>query len=815
MMKIYHYPKTLLTILLGVFLVLAYFVKDFKVDASADTLLTKNNKDYIRTQIAGIRYNPEEFILIALKPHEGDIFSKSNLSVLSDIARDLEAIEEVTQVNSIVNMPIFAIDSGILDVVDPTNLTWEEKQYSREDMHRVLAGHPLYEDTLYNREQTALGLQVIFKEHKALTSLNKKIVNIKQNLLDRELKEEEKRTLEQLEKRQDILSEELDKQRYQDIDAIREALKPYEKNAEVFLGGNTLLAKQLIDIIKADLVLFGLTIIGIVEILLWYLFVSWRWVLLPLLTCAYSIVCTLGLLGMLGLKVTVISANVIALQIILTLAIVIHLIIQYRELVKQGDDTHVSLTREMVKLKLKPCLYAGITTSVGFASLIFSGIQPIISFGWMMVLALSVTLVAGLMFFPALVLTLCRSVDRSERSHPLIGRFLNFSQAAVLKRGGLILGLSAGLFILGVTGCFFLTAENSFLNYFKGSTDVKKELSFIDQNFGGSTPLDIIYTLPEREKAIDLEIAAEDMQMVEALQYALDQNEAIGDTMSIADFARVAKAVRGKPLTEFEVSVVYKILGDDIKEKLFGPYYDAENNELRISMRIKDTTEGLNREELKKQIEQEIVNAGIPRDKFTLTNLFVLYQDVLQRLVNSQFVTFAIVYVLMFGIMLLVFRSIKIALISMVPNMVTVALVMGGMGWMHIPLDIMTMTIAAVAMGISVDDTIHYIHRFQQESKAKTPVAEEKSTTDSVGMEDGAGDPVALTHRSIGYALVYTTLIIVIGFGSLCFSKFVPSLIFGVLTGATMIVALLADLFLLPVLLHKFSGKRQPLQNAV
>lgn len=793
-MVIFKRPVLLLLILVGIGVTLGIFIKDFKIEASAETLLTQGNKDYIKTQVVGQRFGSDDFILVALKAQQQPIFSEKNLVTLMEIGEKLKTLDEVENITHIANVPIFAINENIFDALDPEGLAWQAKRYSPDEMRTALTSHPIYEGTLYNEKQDSLGLQLVFKNNPKMQALTKEIVELKQHLLERDLSEKEQRELESLTQEKSALSEELSEKRNETIDQVRSIVAEYNDGYEVFLGGNSLLAKQLIDIIRADLVVFGLVIIGIVAVLLLILLRSFAWVLLPLLTCGFSVVVTLGLLGLLGLKVTVISTNVIALQIILTLAVVIHLIFQYREAEDKAGAAqpsngkphaeHASFVKNMVSEKFKPCVYASVTTAIGFASLVFSGIQPIVSFGWMMVLSLVVTMFSGLLFFPALLLSVIRKPIPTRPFPALLNASVEGSLVCVKKGKRWITLVSAGFMALGVAGCFFLSAETSFLNYFKKSTDVNRELSYIDKNFGGSTPLDVVYDIPRREEPEDLQISAEDIQVIEEIQHNLKQNEAIGDVMSVADFARVARVVRGKPLTEFEVSVIYKMLGDDMKERLFGPYYDEQAQQLRMTLRVKDTTEDLDRKALKAFIEKSIEDAGVEKDSYQLTNLFVLYQDILQRLMQSQFISLAIVYACMLVTMLVIFRSLKIAIISMVPNMLTVAIVMGVMGWAHIPLDIMTITIAAVAMGISVDDTIHYIHRYNEKKR------------ESKALE--------LTHRSVGYALICTTTVIVIGFGALMFSSFVPSMVFGLLTAGSMVVAVAADMLLLPVLLEKY-----------
>jgi hypothetical protein len=764
----------------------AWQARKFEIDASADTLLEKDNAPYIRMQLAAQRFGSAEFILVAFKPQSGDIFSTDTLKTLQQLSDEIEAMERVTSVRGLPNVPLFADLDSISGDIDPNQLTWQSQRYDRNTLARTLTNHPLYDGLLLNHDQTAVALQVNFASNPELEQLQADIVALQQHLLTRSLSDAEQSHLEDLQAQQDIIVDELDQQRIEEIEHLRALIAQYQDRGQFFLGGGNLLAKQLIDIIRQDLVVFGIAIAAIVMLLLYWIFRRVVWVFLPMLCCTTSVLITLGLLGALGIQITVISANVVALQIILTLALIVHLIVQYRELSRSAStQNHQTLILETMQEKVKPCFYAGLTTSVGFGALIFSGIQPVVSFGWMMIAAMAVTLVISLLFFPALLLVFVKDTDEA-RDPDFIAIALQKCVSLVERRGKWI-GFACGLvFILGVLGCFRLTAENSFLNYFSDSTDVYRELSFIDKEFGGSTPFDLIYTIPEHQRNPDLVITAEAVATVAAIQQRLQDKPAVGNITSIADFTRIAATVRDKPLTEYELTVFYQSLDKELREDLFGAYFSESDHQVRISTRIQDTTEGFNRAQFMRSLHKDMADLGVKTQHYQLSNLFVVYQDILSRLVNSQFITLGIVYLVMGLILLIIFRSVLVAAICLVPNITTTALILGTMGLLNIPMDLMTITIAAVAMGISVDDTIHYVHRFLKEQRINPE------------------NPVKQSHLSVGYAMVYTTVIVVVGFSALIFSDFIPSILFGFLTGLAMIVALLTDMTILPVLLKRY-----------
>lgn len=766
----------------------AWQTQYFRVDASADTLLMKGNKLYIAAQEANQTFSTSEFILVAFKPNNSSIFSNETLTTIANISQELKRLDRIESVRSLVNVPIFTELDSISSDINPNNLTWEANSYSPEMLDRSLSSHPLYEGLLFNSDKTALSIQINFNQNKAIQELNRRTLELQKIQLTSDLSEDDKKLLENLKRKKDKINQSLEQKRSTEIRQIREIVDRYEEHGKFYLGGGSLLTHQLINIIKNDLLLFGSLISAVICTLLYIVFHQLRWVMLPALCCAVSVITTLGLLGLFELKVTVISTNVIALQIILTLAIVVHLITQYNEFENDGiNRTREELVNLTVRSKIKPCFYAGITTSVGFASLVFSGVAPVISFGWMMVIAMLVTLGTSLLLFPAIILVATRSTVKT--SPPKVIRQIMLGLFYVCQYPKTTMIISVLLVIVGIIGCLKLTVENSFLNYFHKSTEVYRELSYIDKEFGGSTPFDVIYTVPHSQADPNLIVSADTVKKVKLIHDFISEQRAIGNVTSIADFAIIAKVTAGKPITEYEITSLYRTLDKGLQEDLFGPYYSATTKQARISSRVQDTTKDLNRAELVSNIKTGINELGIEDSSFELTNLFILYQDILSRLVDSQIKTLAIVYAAMGLILLAIFGSFRVAIICLVPNLVTTAMIMGVMGWAKIPLDLMTITIAAVAMGISVDDTIHYTHRFQQE------------------MGKGSTDPIKSTHLSVGYALLYTTLIIAIGFSSLVLSDFVPSMIFGVLTSGAMIIALLADATVLPILL-KWNSKK-------
>ena len=781
-----EWPKTVLGLFMVITVGLGSQAPNFDIDASPDTLLTRDNALYTQTQLVNERFAPQEFLLVTYEPKEQALFSAETFANIAKLSEDLMSLERVDSVRSILNVPIFPEGTSMLRPdLDLSSLSIEANDYSMEVLRDQFTDHPIYTNLLVNEAMTATALQVLFRNNEELETLEAQINDLNAQYQTQEgLTAEQERELDTLVTQADPLRQDLNRTRGEEIDQIRGFITQYEDDATIHMGGVHVLANQLIEIISNDLVVFGMAIAIGICLLLLVLFRALRWVCIPILCCLSSILSTMGLFALLGIKATVISSNFIALQLILTLAIVIHLIVQFRESSNaQPDTSQRDLIKETLREKIGPCFFAGLTTSVGFGSLVFSGIAPVIAFGWMMIIAMGFSIAVSLTLFPVILELLPKHKQRKELAvfPALVGGFARAS----LNKSALIGIVSVGIMAASIVGILRLDVENSFINYFKDSTQIHQELAYIDQEFGGSTPLDLIYTTQDSSDNPDIVMTAHTVQMLQLIQHRMKEHEAVGRVLSAVNLTDLARELNGAPLTEYELTTAYWLMDESFREDLLGAFYDPESGQARINIWIQDLTTDLNRAQLLADIRAQMSEMGVPESDYQLTNMFVLYQDILQRLFSSQILTLGLVYAALFIVFLLIFRSPRLALIALVPNLLPTLAVLGIMGWLNIPLDLMTITIAAIAMGIAVDDTIHYMHRFQLERA-----------------EHGYEEAVERTHSSVGLAILYTSLLIIAGFSMLAFSDFVPSILFGLLTSMAMALALLVDLCLLPILLR-------------
>lgn len=786
---LFRFPLAIIFLIAALTAVLGWHSRQFEINASAETLISDDNRDYLESSKATQRFAPEEFLLVVYQPQNHKLFSDQSFRDIRELTRELQALDRVETVRSILNVPLLSEMDGLSSDIDTRNYTQEKLNLSAEKLAGIFQDHPIYEGLIVDRKQSASGIQLLYRQDPKLASLESRITTLKLKALDEQLSTAETVELSNLEQQAEPLRAELRQQRHREVEQVLDIVEPYRAQAHIYLGGIQVLGYELISIIKSDLSLFGSIIALVICAVLALLFRSLRWVFVPVACCASSVTMTIGLFGLLGLKATVISSSFVALQLILTLAIVIHLIVQYRESLRNMPDaSQREVVLDSMRRKLAPCLFAAATTSIGFGSLLLSGIQPVISFGWMMVVAMFVSTVCSLLLVPAFNLMLPRQ-DVPQRNS-LFRRLISACHclASHYRRavytGSTVLAVAVG------AGVAFLSVENSFINYFEQDTRIHKELKFVDQNFGGSTPLDIIYSIPSEERAEVPTLSAATVQRLQRIQHALEQHDAVGTTLSVVNFTELAKQInQGKPLTEYELTAVYWSLDKSVRRDLLGAFFAPDAQELRISTRIKDSTQNLDRKQLLSDLRADLEAQGIPESAVSLTNLFVLYQGLLEQLFSSQILTLGAVFAALGLAFALIFRSLRLALIALIPNLFTALFILGSMGWLNVPLDFMTITIAAIAVGIAVDDTIHYIHRYREEQAR------------------GSADISKRTHHAVGYALLYTTLIVTCGFSLLAFSDFTPSIMFGTFTALAMAIAMLTDLILLPALLDQFAEK--------
>jgi len=814
---ILEHARVVFVIILATIGFLGYPATKLEIDASTETLIMENDEDLRITREISSRYRSPEFLVVTYTPKDGDLLSDKTLEGIRRLRADLLKLERIESVTSILDVPLLQSPPKPIKEMIKNVSTLESPGIDMALAKKELLNSPIYRDNLVSPDfKTTALLANLHDDHLSQGFIDRRRT-LRQKEMDGTITPEEKRNLG---KTIADFKTHRDKMRgveHENITRVRAIMGKYRDEADIFLGGVSMISDDLVTFIKDDLKFFGLGVLLFLVVILWVIFRQLRWLILPVLTCLFSVVATCGILGMFGWEVTVISSNFISIQLIITMAITIHLIVRYRELAlaNPGADQR-QLVLDTLLSMAKPCLYAILTTMAGFSSLIFCEMLPVINFGWMMTAGIGLSLVLTFLIFPTVMMMMkkVRPNISFESRFALTKGMANLTE----NHGVKILWLSALVTVLSVIGASRLMVENSFIDYFKESTEIYQGMKVIDQRLGGTTPLDVVLSFDEDEEDVppnapsalsdqeedeefdafenefDAEkdnaqywFTAEKMARVEKIHDYLDKIPETGKVMSLGNMLKVGRSLNdGKPLDNFLLALVYNELPDKIKDIILSPYVSIEDNQVRFSIRVRDSEPDLRRNELLKKIRHDLrEDLQLNQDRFQLTNLLVLYNNMLQSLFGSQILTLGAVMAALMVMFMILFRSVKIALIAIFPNLLSVGAVLGFMGWARIPLDMMTITIAAISVGISVDDTIHYIHRFKKEFARD-------------------GNYLASMHRchgSIGYAMYYTSVTIIIGFSILILSNFIPSIYFGLLTGLAMAIALVAALTLLPQLI--------------
>jgi predicted RND superfamily exporter protein len=809
------YPiSVLFSLFIGV-CILGFYATKLEIDASAETLLLDDDKDLQFSRDINKRYYNPNFLVVTYAPKD-ELLSEKSLDNLKKLSADLLENENIESITSILNVPL--VQSPIKPISDLINgvETLETKEYDKELVRNEFLTSYLYSNNLVSPDFKTTALMLNLKhDEKYFKLLEKRNILLakkrKDTITSVELLQLENTILE-FKKYRDVLRA----QESKEIDDIRTIIKKYDKDASIFLGGINMIANDIVGFVRSDLLIYGSSLVFLLVFILWIIFRHPRWIILPIAICILSVISTAGVLGLFNWEVTVISSNFIALQLIITISIVLHLIVRYRELnVKYKHASQYKLVINTILSKLSPSFFAIITTMTGFASLVLSSIQPVKNLGLMMSAGIAISLLISFIVFP-IILIMVNKKDEYEKKRKSRFSLINITSRTVEKNPKLIFLGTIFIVLFSLTGASKLIVENSFINYFKQDTDIYKGMAVIDENLGGTTPLDVIIKFNEKDEIISTEVAIEvqseeddefddefeeseqndaywftqsKMETITKVHDYLDALNEVGKVQSLATILKVGKILNeNKDLDGITLALLYEKLPERYKNLILRPYINIENNEARVTMRIIDSNPLLRRNDLINKINTDLRKIITNKDTtFRLSNLMVLYNNMLQSLFDSQISTLGVVLLILFIMFLILFRSLKIAFIALIANIIPISAIFGIMGWLGIPLDIMTITIAAISIGIGVDDTIHYIHRFKEEFK----------------VDKNYLNAMKRSHQSIGYAMYYTSLVVIVGFSILVLSNLIPTIYFGLLTVVVMVTILASALLLLPLLLIK------------
>ena len=803
------------------FLLVAFFgihSQNFKLDASAESLVLENDQDLKYYRDSRDVYGSDDFLIVTYTP-PGDVFSPESLAGLKALRDDLAKMKKVKTILSILNAPLVNSPAVTLaELTDESGIrTLETPGMDIELARKEFLESPIYQNNLVSLDGKTTAIQVIFQEDKVYKALLQKRNRLREKSEVSELTAEEAGQLEsviqEFKARHALFVESGRK----DIQVIREILDRHRHSAEIFLGGVRMITSDMIGFIEHDIMVFGVGVLAFLIVALTYFFRKLLWVLLPMSCCLLTVSVMVGFLGFVDWRVTVISSNFISLLLIITMSLTIHLIVRYQILNEQHPDMDgKTLVLETMRTMFEPCFYTAITTIVAFCSLIVSDIRPVIDFGWMMTIGITFAFVFNFIYFPTVLVILppekANVRPDATRSFTIAVAAFTLKHSKAILVGGLLVA------VLGGVGITMLKVENRFIDHFKSTTEIYKGMELIDTKLGGTVPLDFVIDAEEGflvSEEIPEEMAdpfddsfddpfAEDtpsedvsywfngdmLTLVEEIHDYVDSLPEVGKVLSIATGMKVFKQLNdGQMPEDYELALLRKHIPEQVKEALIDPYLREDGNQIRITMRLIESAPTLKRKELIEKIRKYLVD-DLKFDEKAVhpTGMAVLYNNLLQSLFRSQILTLGVVFVSVLLMFIILFRSVSLSILAILPNMLAACSVLGLMGWVGIPLDIMTITIAAITVGIAVDHAIHYIHRFQVEFVKYQNYRE----------------TILVCHGSIGRAIYYTAITITLGFSILAFSSFIPTIYFGVLTGFAMMVAFMSNLTLLAALIMVF-----------
>ena len=802
-------------------------LSNFKLDASSDALVLESDESLKTYREVEDEFGDSSFLIVTYEP-KNELFSEYSLKKISQLESDLKNIDGVDSVLSILDAPIFfqprvglsEVSDNLKNLTDPEvdlNLAKEE-----------IINNPIYKELIISNDGKTTAMQVVLKGNKEYSQL----INSRYEILDKLDSREPltSKTINQLQNDLENINTRISEINNQESEfnkllilEIRQTLDIYRDEATIYLGGPSMIATDMMEYIESDLVIFGTAVAIIFALMLYLFFGSFWYVLLPLLNAFLATFITAGFLGFMDWKISVVSSNFIALLLILTISLTVHLLVKINEIKKEKNLRNAII--EGYGQMFAPCFFAALTTAVAFLSLTFGELKPVIEFGKMMAFGISIAFILTFTFLPCALYLVSKIKTKDYLSlHKITSWILTFSNNNKTVIGSTFIIV----FIIFSYGVSKLEVENRFIDYFDKETEIYQGMYEIDSKLGGTATLDIIISEPTEadipQKSVVENVVTnviimanefsfddlfeddlfEDMtsdasgywwntyslKTLEDIHDYLDSIPEIGKVLSVASGIKLAREINnGEDLNDLELALLRSVLPEDIRETLLYSYINKDDSVVRISTRVNESAANLNRNELLEKINYDLQNEfNLKPDQYEITGLAVLYNNMLQSLFQSQIGSLLIVFAVISIMLLLIFKSFKVMVIGLIPNVFVASSVMGLLGLLKIPLDIMTITVAAISVGMAVDNTIHYIYRYKKELKKTNSVEQ--------ALENA--------HTTTGRAIFYTATTIAAGFCILSLSNFFPTVLFGLFTSLAMVLAFITSLTVLPNLLVKY-----------
>lgn len=802
------FPKSVIAGVLTATLFFGYFSGKLEVDASTETLLLENDKDLAVFRDVFKRYVSPNYLVVAYTPKD-DILAPATLEKIKNLSDELAKNELVSNVISILNIPLLQSGSNELGELVKHVPSLADADINKTLVRREFGDSPLYTNNIVSGDLKTTAIVLNLKtDEKYQSILNERnaLLNAK---LDGNITSEQKQRLGTVNARFKAYRDEARVKEHAAIEQIRKAVAKFSGEESLFLGGANMIADDMVGFVRSDLASYGISVTLLLIFSLWLFFRQIRYVFMPIFICVISVIWASGLFGFFGWEITVISSNYIALQLIITISVVIHLIVSYREFyLTKPHLSNSQLVYLTLRDKASPSFFAIFTTVIGFLSLALSDIKPIIMLGVMMSASIAVSLALAFLLFGS-AMTLMPKLAPVRTFESKFG-FTKYCAKFALEHGRAVYMIALAVLIFGLYGISKLRVENSFISYFKDTTEIHKGMQVIDTKLGGTVPVDILikFNKPkfdeiaaknEPKDEFDDEFAAsanEDkywfnqhkIDVAKKVHNYLENKRFVGHVSSMGTIVKIMENITRKPIDGLMLSILYEQIPKKYKDIILSPYVSIKDNELRFTARTLDSDDALRRDEFLRELRTDIANlTANDNASVQVSGAMVLYNNLLQSLIVSQVDSFGFVVLALFIVFCIIFRSIKLAAIAIISNLIPLCAVFGVMGVMGIPLDIMSITIAAISIGIGVDDIIHYIHRLKIELRSRN-----------------VAEAIKASHASIGYAMYYTSFAVILGFSIMVTSNFIPTIYFGLLTDLVMIMMLLGALVLLPTLIKTF-----------
>lgn len=788
-------------VIFGLLVVLAISsngINNFKLDASSDALVIEGDASLKKFREAEKEFGGSDFLIVVIEPHD-EIFSNTTIEKIKSLELEIENIKGIESVLSLVDAPVFfqpkvplsEVSDNLKDLDDPIiDLGLAKDEF---------LNNPIYRDLIISADGKTTAMQVNLLSN----NLYDTYIEERYDLLDKE----DATGLDELNKKISDLNDEISQSNALIIEEIRRVLNEYSHMGRLYLGGPSMIATDMMSFIKDDLVVFGLGVALVFAIMLYLFFGNIWFVLLPLINSLFATFITAAFLGAMDWKISVVSSNFIALLLILTISLTVHVLVKFNELKEEFKDRTDRL-KNAIRQIIFPCFFAAFTTGIAFISLLVGELKPVIEFGKMMSVGILIAFICTFTFIPA-ALSLIKNTNTKDVLE--LHRITSVLYEYTVKNTKLIFLISFISISAFVYGAFKLEVENKFIDYFDDTTEIYQGMLKIDKDLGGTATLDIIIKEPKEDLMINDNVVDDvffddlfedensqasgywwniySLSKLEEIHDYLDHKEEIGKVLSVASGLKLARKINDdQDLNDLELALLRSVLPEDIKDTLLYSYINEDDSVVRISTRVVESSDGLNRNNLITEIKNDLINEfKLEDDQITITGLAVLYNNMLQSLFSAQIGSIIIVFSVIGLMFLAIFKTFKAMIIGLIPNIFVAMSVLGVLGLSGLPLDIMTITVAAISVGMAVDNTIHYMYRYKKEYI---------NTNDPL-------TAINITHTNIGRALFYTAATISIGFSILSFSNFFPTVLFGLFTSMALIISFVSSLTLLPNLLVK------------